>query len=231
MIKKKVIAIIPARGRSKRIPGKNYKKFNGSPIIVNTIRKLKESKIFDRIIVSTDSKKIANISKKMGAEIPFIRSKFLSNDYASTLSVVSNCVRFLCNQGHEFDYVCCVYAPNPFLQINDLKKGLNKIKKNKYNYVLSVINFQFPFFRSFTYSRSQGIKMLISKNLNKRSQDLKEIICDAGQFYWGNKKSWIHEKKLFSKESGIIKIPTWRYHDIDTAENWKRAEIFSRYIK
>ena len=73
--------------------------------------------------------------------------------------------------------------------------------------------------------------MLISKNLNKRSQDLKEIICDAGQFYWGNKESWIHEKKLFSKKSGIIKIPTWRYHDIDTAENWKRAEIFSRYIK
>ena len=231
MIKKKVIAIIPDRGRSKRIPGKNYKKFNGGPIIVNTIRKLKESKIFDRIIVSTDSKKIANISKKMGAEIPFIRSKFLSNDYASTLSVVSNCVRFLCNQGHEFDYVCCVYAPNPFLQVNDLKKGLNKIKKNKYNYVLSAITFQFPFFRSFTYSRSQGIKMLISKNLNKRSQDLKEIICDAGQFYWGNKESWIHKKKLFSKESGIIKIPTWRYHDIDTPENWKRAEIFSRYIK
>tara|TARA_Y100000031_G_scaffold120891_1_gene135190 strand:- start:819 stop:1514 length:696 start_codon:yes stop_codon:yes gene_type:complete len=231
MIKKKVIAIIPARGRSKRIPGKNYKKFNGRPIIASTIRKLKESKIFDRIIVSTDSKKIANISIKMGAEIPFIRSKFLSNDYTSTLSVVSNCVRFLCNQGHEFDYVCCVYAPNPFLQINDLKKGLNKIKKNKYNYVLSAITFQFPFFRSFTYSHSQGIKMLISKNLNKRSQDLKEIICDAGQFYWGHKESWIYEKKLFSKKSGIIKIPTWRYHDIDTPENWKRAEIFSRYIK
>ena len=225
------IAIIPARGGSKRIPRKNIKPFCGKPIIAWTIEEALKSDCFDRIVCSTDDEDIANVAKQFGAEIPFIRSKFLSNDYASTLSVVSNCVRFLRNQGHEFDYVCCVYAPNPFLQINDLKKGLNKIKKNKYNYVLSAITFQFPFFRSFTYSRSQGIKMLISKNLNKRSQDLKEIICDAGQFYWGNKESWIHEKKLFSKKSGIIKIPTWRYHDIDTAENWKRAEIFSRYIK
>ena len=230
MIKKKVIAIIPARGRSKRIPGKNYKKFNGGPIIVNTIRKLKESKIFDRIIVSTDSKKIANISKKMGAEIPFIRSKFLSNDYASTLSVVSNCVRFLCNQGHEFDYVCCVYAPNPFLQINDLKKGLNKIKKNKYNYVLSAITFQFPFFRSFTYSRSQGIKMLISKNLNKRSQDLKEIICDAGQFYWGTCSAFQAGTPFFSSNAKPIIFPISRVQDIDTLEDWNYAQKLGKII-
>ena len=215
MIKKELIAIIPARGNSKRIPKKNYKKFNGKPIILQTIKQLKKSKLFDRIIVSTDNLKIASISKKAGAEIPFVRPKFLSNDYASTTSVISHCINFLLNKGHKFDYVCCVYAPNPFLQIADLKKGYNKIKSNRLNYVFSGTSFKFPFFK---------------KNYYKRSQDLKEIICDAGQFYWGHKKSWLQERKLFSKKSGIIRIPNWRYHDIDTPEKWKLAEKFSKNI-
>ena len=124
------IAIIPARGNSKRIPGKNYKIFNGKPIIANTIEKLKKSRIFDKIIVSTDSKKIASISKRYGAEVSFRRPKFLSDDYTSGTSVISHSVKFLIKEGCRFDYVCCVYPPNPFLQISDLKKGLRKIKLN-----------------------------------------------------------------------------------------------------
>ena len=230
MIKKELIAIIPARENSKRIAKKNYKKFNGKPIILQTIEKLKRSKLFDKIVVSTDSLKIASISKKAGAEIPFIRPKFLSNDYTSATSVISHCVSFLLRNGHKFDYVCCVYAPNPFLQIADLKKGYKKIKSSKLNYVFSGTNFRFPFFRSFTLSSSGEIKMLFNKNYYKRSQDLKEITCDAGQFYWGHRKSWLKQKKLFSKKSGIIRIPNWRYHDIDTLENWKVAEKFSKNI-
>ena len=134
----KVLAIIPARGNSNRIPGKNYKKFNGKPIIANTIKKLKESKIFDRIIVSTDSKKIASISKRAGAEVPFKRPKFLSDDYTSGTSVITHSVKFLIKEGCQFDYVCCVYPPNPFLQISDLKKGFKKIKSKKYNYVFGL---------------------------------------------------------------------------------------------
>ena len=131
MLKKNVIAIIPAKGNSKRISGKNYKKFDGKPIIAYTIEKLKKSGIFDRIIVSTDSKKIASISKDYGAEVPFKRPKLLSGHYTSGAPVISHTVRFLINEGCQFDYVCCVYPPNPFLQISDLKKGFNKIKSKK----------------------------------------------------------------------------------------------------
>jgi len=225
MPKKNVIAVIPARGNSKTIPGKNYKKFNGKPIIANTIRKLKESKIFDKIIVSTDSKKIASISKKYGAETPFKRPKFLSNDYASGTSVISHSVKFLIKEGYQFDYVCCVYATNPFLQISDLKKGFKKIKSKKFNYVFSATPYRFPFFRSFIFSRKKGVKMLFKKNINKRSQDLKEIMCDAAQFYWGYKKAWLQEKKIFTKSSDIIVVPAWRYHDLNTLDDWKYAEL------
>ncbi len=230
MLKKKVVAVIPARKNSKRIPGKNYKKFNGKSIIANTIEKLKKSKIFDRIIVSTDSKKIASISRRCGAEIPFMRPKSLSGDYASGGSVISHSVRFLVKENYQFDYVCCVYAPNPFLQISDLKKGFEKIKSKKYDYVFSAIPYRFPFFRSFTYSRKKGVRMLFYKNLKKRSQDLKQIMCDAGQFYWGHKKTWLKKKVIFSKKSDLIMIPEWRYHDLDTLGDWRRAEIYSKII-
>ena len=225
MLRKNVVAIIPARGNSKRIPGKNYKKFNGKPIIANTIKKLKESKIFDRIIVSTDSKKIASISKRAGAEVPFKRSKFLANDYVSLIPVISHSIRFLIKQDYQFDYVCCVFASNPFLQISDLKKGFKKIKSKKFNYVFSATTYRFPFFRSFTFSRKKGIKMLFNKNYEKRSQNLKQIICDAGQFYWGYKKTWLQKKNIFKKDSDIIMVPEWRYHDLDTMDDWKRAEL------
>ena len=231
MLKKNIVAIIPARGNSKRIPGKNYKKFNGEPIIVNTIKKLKKSKIFNRIIVSTDNSRIASISKKSGAEIPFKRTKFLSNDYASTISVIADGVSFLMKKNYQFDYVCCIYAPNPFLEISDLKKGLKKIKSKKYNYVFSAVAYEFPFFRSFTFSSAKGLKMIFNKNVKKRSQDLKKIMCDAGQFYWAYKKTWLRKKSIFTKNSDVVMIPQWRYHDIDTKENWKHAEIYSKHIK
>ena len=230
MLRKNVIAIIPARGNSKRIPGKNYKIFNGKPIIANTIEKLKKSRIFDRIIVSTDSKKIASISKRCGAEVPFRRPKFLSDDYTSGASVIAHSVKFLIKEGYQFDYVCCVYPPNPFLEISDLKKGFKKIKSKKFNYVFSATLYRFPFFRSFTFSRSKGIKVLFKNKINHRSQDLKQIICDAAHFYWGRKEAWLQEKKLFTKGSDIVMIPEWRYHDIDTLDDWKHAELYHKNI-
>lgn len=230
MIKKNSIAIIPARYNSKRIPGKNLKKFNGKPVIAATIEKLKKSKLFDRIIVSTDSKEIALISKKFGAEVPFWRPKVLSNDYASGVSVMSHSLKFLVNEGYQFDYACFIFAPNPFLQISDLKEGYKKIKFKKINYVFAATPYRFPFFRSFTYSKKKGVKMLFPKNYKKRSQELKQIFCDAGQFYWGTKKAWLNEEMAFSKNSDIVLIPEWRYHDLDTLSDWKRAELFSKII-
>tara|TARA_B100000029_G_C17432261_1_gene908301 strand:+ start:358 stop:1050 length:693 start_codon:yes stop_codon:yes gene_type:complete len=230
-MKKNVIAVIPARGNSKRIPGKNYKKFNGIPIIISTIKKLKKSKLFKRIIVSTDNKKIANISRKYGAEVPFIRPKVLSNDHASGTAVIQHAIKFLMRINYKFDYVCCVYAPNPFLQISDLKKGYKKIKSNRFKYVFSATPYLFPFFRSFTFSKKNRLKMLFYKNYKKRSQDLKEIMCDAGQFYWARKNTWLKSEIIFSGNSDVIIIPKWRYQDIDTIGDWKRAEFLSKILK
>jgi len=228
MSKKNIVAIIPARGKSKRIPGKNYKKFNGKPVIVATIEKLKNSKIFDRIIVSTDNKKIALIAKSCGAEVPFWRPKFLSSDYASGGAVMSHSLEYLLKEKYKFSYACFIFAPNPFLQIKDLKKGLKKIKSKKCSYVISATPYRFPFYRSFNYSKKMGVKMLFPKNYKKRSQELKQIYCDAAQFYWGSKNAWLNKKVAFSKNSDIIEIPEYRYHDLDTVSDWKRAEIFSK---
>ena len=225
-----LVAIIPARGASKRIPGKNYKNFNGKPIIKNTIEKLKKSKIFNRIIVSTDSKKIASISKKCGAEVPFMRPKFLCKDKVLDGAVISHCIRFLLKENYKFDYVCSVYAPNPFLQISDLKKGLKKIKLKKFDYVFSATSYRFPYFRSFTTASDGRVKMLFNKYRRTRSQNLKKIICDAGQFYWGHRKTWL-KKEFPSRNSRVVLISEWRYHDIDTFDDWKRAEIYKKYIK
>ena len=230
MITKKVIAVIPAREGSKRIPGKNYKAFNGVPIIINTIKKLKKSKIFDKIIVSTNSNKISKIAKKYGAKVPFKRPKILSNGYASGTSVISHCIKFLMKKGYQFDYVCCVYAPNPFLKIDDLKKGYKKINSKKFDYVFAATPYHFPYFRSFTFTKKSGVKMIFYKNYKKRSQDLDEILCDAGQFYWGKKRAWLQKKVIFAKNSDIVVVPKWRYQDIDTLDDWKRAEILSRVL-
>jgi N-acylneuraminate cytidylyltransferase len=230
MLKKNVVAIIPARGNSKRIPGKNCKKFNGKLVIVSTIEKLKKSRIFDKIIVSTDSKKIALLSRKYGAEIPFIRPKRLANDKASGGAVMSHGIRFLIKEGYKFDYACFVFAPNPFLRISDLKKGYKKIKKKRCNYVFSATPYRFPYFRSFIFSKKFGIKMIFPKNYKKRYKELKQILCDAGQFYWGHKRAWLKEKIAFSGNSDVILVPEWRYHDLDTLADWKRAETFSKFI-
>ena len=230
MFKKRVIAIIPARGGSKRIPGKNYKNFNGRPIIESTIKILIKSRLFDKIFVSTDSQIIKRISEKSGAEVPFIRPKHLSDDYTTSGEVINHCINLLKKQ-YIFDYVCTVSAPNPFLKIRDLRKGYRLIKSKKYNFIFSATSYQFPYFRSFTFSKKYGCKMIFKKNFKQRSQDIKKIFCDAGQFYWAHKKDWLSKKNIYSKNSNFISIPKWRYNDIDTPDDWQRAEKFSKFLK
>jgi len=222
-MEEKIVAIIPARGGSKRIKGKNIKIFKGVPAISNTIKKLRKSKIFSKILVSTDNTRIMKIARKAGAEIPFKRPKNLSDDYVSDFPAIIHCIKFLNYKNYKFNYICCVYPVNPFLTISDLKKGFAKIKKKKMGFVFSAVKYQFPFFRSFVFSKKK-IKMIFKKYYKTRSQDLKQIFCDAGQFYWGSKKTWLKEKMHFSKNSDIVEIPKWRYHDIDTPDDWKKAE-------
>jgi len=226
-MRENILAIIPARGGSKRIKGKNYKRFKGVPAILSTIKKLKKSNIFKKILVSSDDPKIIKIAMKAGAEIPFKRAENLSGDYISEVAVIRDCINYLNRRKYKFNYVCCIYPVNPFLKVADLKKGLIKVKTKKEGYVFSAVKYQFPFFRSFVFYKKK-MKMIFKKFYNKRSQDLKQIYCDAGQFYWASKKTWLSPKSRFSKNSDIIEIPQWRYHDIDTLEDWKRAEEINK---
>ena len=218
------VAIIPARAGSKRIPKKNIKKFQGKPIFYWPLIAAKKTNLFDKIILSTDSKSIAKIGKKYNMDVPFLRPKNISGDHASTSSVISHAIRWLRNNNVNPKFICCIYPTAAYLNPKDLITGYKKIKKNKWDYVFSGGKFNSSIFRSFKKNRFNGLKMLFSKYYKKRTQDIFDTYHDAGQFYWGRSESWLKEKPIFAKNSTIVEIPTWRIHDIDTIEDWKTAE-------
>ena len=222
------IAIITARSGSKRIPKKNIKKFCGKPIIYWAIKAVKKSKIFDKIIVSTDSKKIAKIVKKYNIDVPFIRPKKFSGDYVGTNKVMVHAIKWLIKNNCKPNYVCCIYPTAAFIRPTDILKGYRIIKKNKNSFIFSGSSFVSSVTRSFYRNSKRKLKMLFSKDYYKRSQDLKEIYFDAGQFYWGSKNSWLTFNSLLNNSSDIVYIPKWRAIDIDTKEDWKKAEKFAK---
>jgi len=220
-----IVAIIPARAGSKRIPNKNIKKFKGYPIISWSIKAAIKSKLFDRIIVSTDSKVIAKIAMKHKAEVPFIRPKKISNDHASTVAVIKHNIQWLKSNNLNPKFVCCIYPTAAFLDYKDLILGYKKIKKMKYDYVFSAGKYSSSVMRSFKrLTRQNGLKMLFPKYYNRRTQDINSTYHDAGQFYWGRVDSWLKNKKIFSLKSEIVEIPRERLHDIDTKNDWNYAE-------
>ena len=218
------LAIIPARKGSKRIPKKNIKHFFGKPVIYYSIKQAKLAKVFDKIIVSTDCKKIANISEKYGAEIPFIRPKKISGDYTSTSEVIKHAINYYRKKNIYFKFVCCIYPVAPFLLKKDILKGLNKIKKGNWSYVFSATKNNHHYYRSFIKNKSDAVKMIFPNYYNKRTQDLKITYYDSGQFYWGSSQTWLNKKKVFDNKSTIIEIPRDRSIDVDTLEDWKFAE-------
>jgi N-acylneuraminate cytidylyltransferase len=218
------IAIIPARGGSKRIPKKNIKDFHGKPIIAYSIERAIHSKLFDKVIVSTDTDEIAEIALKYGAEVPFIRPKKLSDDYTGTHDVVGHAVRWLENNGNKIDYVCCLYATAPLIQIKDIVKGFNLIRSGKWDSVIAATNFSYPIFRSFEKLPNGGLKMLFPEHYDSRSQDLPMAYHDAGQFYWASPQVWMAPPNGFSQKSTIIELPNYLVQDIDTIDDWNLAE-------
>tara|TARA_Y100000590_G_scaffold18275_1_gene21762 strand:+ start:25181 stop:25873 length:693 start_codon:yes stop_codon:yes gene_type:complete len=218
------IAIIPARAGSKRIPKKNIKFFFGKPMIYWSIRAAKKTKLFDKIIVSTDNKKIAKIAKKYKAEVPFLRPAKISGDKTPVSKAVTHTLMWLKNKGFKPQDVCCIFATAAFIRSSDIKKGFTKLKKNKWNYVFSATNFPYPIFRSFQKKKRGELKMVFKKNyFGKNTQYFSDTYHDAGQFYWGKASTWLKSKPIFSKSSTIINIPRWRAHDIDTLEDWEIA--------
>ncbi len=225
------IAIIPARAGSKRIKNKNIKLFNGKPIIAWTIQNALKSKLFDKVVVSTDSKKIAKIAKSYGAEIPFLRSKKISDDKTNIGEVIKDTLAFLSNQKIKINYACLLYATAPLMNKNDLIKGYNLIKNNKkLDFVLSISKFNAPYHRALKI-KDKKIIPYIKKNVNKRSQDLEDLYYDNAQFTFGKFTSWIKTKHSFFSKTGYIEIPSFRTQDIDNIDDWKRAEIIFKLLK
>ena len=215
------IAVIPARAGSKRIKNKNIKKFYGKPIISYSIQSAINSKIFDRIIVSTESGKIARIAKKYGAEIYFKRPKNLAGDYVTPGEVMAHAVDWFHKNICKTTYACLILPTAPMIESTDIIKSFKKIKKQNVDYIFSAKKFSYPVQRSFYLTKNKSIKMLNKKNYNKRSQDFDSVYHDAGQFYWGKSKSWLLKKKIFLAKSSIHLIDYLNGHDVDNQIDWK----------
>ena len=222
------IVVIPARGGSKRIKKKNIREFCGKPMIAWPIEILRKSRLFDHIIISTDNREIAEISKSFGAEIPFMRPTEISDDYSGIGDVMEHAVKWMKNNDLKPSAVCCVYPTSVFLENRDLLQGLNELKSGEWNYVFSVTNFSYPIFRSFKRHSDGGVEMFFPEKLNYRSQDLPEVLHDAALFYWGKPEAWEKKYNIFDRYSYPITIPNWRVKDIDTEDDLIHAEqIFS----
>jgi pseudaminic acid cytidylyltransferase len=227
------LAIIPARGGSKRIPKKNIRNFLGKPIIYYSIEAAKKSGLFDRIIVSTDNYTIAKIALKYGAEVPFIRPESLSNDHASTHSVMRHAVEWFqeFQKNDEKQYYCCIYPTAPLLLEGDLVEGYKKINTGDWDMVFSATKFSYPVFRSFCMADNGGVKMIFPEYYKSRSQDLPGSYHDAGMFYWASADVWLSNNIAFSTSSTIIELPEWRVQDIDTLDDWIHAENKYKLLK
>ena len=218
------VAIIPARGGSKRIPRKNIKMFCGKPMLAWSIEAAKASECFDKIIVSTDDQEIAETAQQCGAEIPFMRPPELSGDHIGTIPVMRHAIQWLQEHTNFVDYACCIYATAPFLLAEDIKNGWHLLYGSTNDYAFSVTSYRFPIQRAIRISESGEVSMFNANNFMTRSQDLEEAWHDAGQFYWGKASSWVEDKPIFSSGSIPVRLPRYRVQDIDTLEDLACAE-------
>jgi pseudaminic acid cytidylyltransferase len=223
------IAVIPARGGSKRIPRKNIKNFLGKPMIAWAISKAQESCLFEHIIVSTDDEEISELARKWGAETPFVRPVELADDFTPTLPVIAHAVKSCLNLGWVADYVCCIYPCVPFLHVDDLITALDLAQVRNANFVYPVTEYAHPIQRAMRQLPDGKMQFFCSKYELTRTQDMEKSYHDAGQFYWGKTSAWLEHKKMHTDGLGMP-IPNWRVVDIDSEDDWKRAELIFKAI-
>lgn len=222
------VAIIPARGGSKRIARKNLKPFDGVPMVVRSIRTALESGLFERVVVSTDDEEIAQVARAHGADVPFLRPADLADDFTGTAAVIVHALQQL----PGFDYACCVYATAPLLQARYLRQGFDLLEqRGDKSFAFSVSSFGFPIQRALTLDGQGALTALYPEFRNTRSQDLPEAFQDAGQFYWGRSEAWLRGEVLFSPASLPVIVPRHLVQDIDTPEDWTRAEYLYAALK
>ena len=223
------IVIIPARGGSKRIPHKNIKEFCGKPMIAYAITAAKESDLFEHIVVSTDDEEIAKIARLWGAETPFVRPAELANDYTATVPVIAHAIENCRTFGWKYNQVCCIYPGVPFIQIDDLRGALVRMNNSDVDYCFPITEYPSAIQRALKLLGNGKMKPFYPEFELTRTQDLEPAYYDAGQFYWGKAEAWLTNPKIHRCGLGYA-IPNWRVVDIDTPEDWQRAELIYRAI-
>ena len=224
----KNIAVIPARGGSKRIPRKNIKLFAGKPMIAYAIEAAKQCGLFAHVVVSTDDEEIAAIAREYGAETPFPRPAHLADDHTPTVPVIAHAVTACENLGWQFDHVCCIYPGVPFIQQEDMKSALGLLERvDSAGYSFPITEFPSAIQRALRRKESGIVASFYPEFELTRTQDLEQAYYDAGQFYWGRKNAWLTDSRIHKSGVGLV-IPNWRVVDIDTPEDWQRAEAIHR---
>lgn len=219
------LCVIPARGGSKRIPRKNIRPFAGQPIIAWSIEAARACGLFDRVMVSTDDAEIAEVAARFGAEVPFMRPPALADDHTGTNAVVKQALQWHRDQGQAVDVACCLYATAPFTQVRYLRQGHEMLMASGKAFVFSVSRYDFPVQRALRLNAAGEVEALYPAYRQTRSQDLEPAYHDAGQFYWGRAEAFLEGAILFSSVSLPVILPSRLVQDIDTEEDWRRAEL------
>ncbi|MGB3547649.1 MAG: pseudaminic acid cytidylyltransferase [Saprospiraceae bacterium] len=227
----KRLAIIPARGGSKRIPRKNVKPFLGKPVIAYSIEAALASELFDEVMVSTEDEEIAAVAREYGATVPFMRSAAAADDFATTLDVLLEVLDAYRERGTEIVSACCIYAAAPFVTAARLREADDLLRARELDCVFPVLRFGFPIQRALRLSATNTVEMFSPEHLTTRSQDLEAAFHDAGMFYTFNVARVRAAGKLYTENSGCLVVPELEAHDIDTPEDWEAAEFKYRLLR
>jgi pseudaminic acid cytidylyltransferase len=224
------IAVIPARGGSKRIPRKNIRLFCGKPIMAYSISAAQQTGLFDQIVVSTDDEEIASVARACGATTPFVRPRAIADDFTGTNAVVKHAIGWFNGQGHDVAHACCIYATAPLLQARFMQDGYDALVGSDADFAFSVTSYAFPIKRALSLAPDGRVDAMYPEHRMTRSQDLEPAYHDAGQFYWGTARAFLEDAPLFSPRSAGVVLPRFLVQDIDTLEDWEQAELMYRTI-
>lgn len=219
------VAIIPARGGSKRIPRKNIRDFLGKPIIAYSIESALKSGLFDEVMVSTEDEEIAEIAKKYGAKVPFVRSEKNSDDHSTTVDVLMEVLSDYSGQGITFEEACCIYPTAPLIKTGRIQESFELMGRNGFDSVFPVVPYSYPIQRSLKLDKDQKMEMFFDDYKSTRSQDLEESFHDAGQFYTFSTKMLMEKHELWTENTGTIVLEEMEVQDIDTIQDWQLAEL------
>jgi len=227
----RTVAIIPARGGSTRIPRKNIRDFCGKPMIAWSISAAEQSGCFDRIIVSTDDAEVAEIAQARGAETPFVRPAELSGEHTGTRAVMNHALRWLLEHDERPEFACCLYATAPFVRPEDLRAGLDLLAGSSAAFVFSVTTFASPIQRAVRILATGRMEMIQPDHAKTRSQDLEPTYHDTAQFSWGRTDEYMVDPPVSLEHALPLVIPRYRVQDVDTPEDWRRAELLFQLLQ